>query len=231
MNSSQRFAVVSWTVLLVACSVVEPAWDDDTAAAMQRSAPGDDRAAAPEGYTFSLNGTHPDDCHPSAADPTRWVCPTMWDRQAQSPSSCGGFGVPDEAYILHQRGVDWDGEVGEAELQGETYELATRGTVPYNQTVIIQCCPADPRRLIPQAFFDIKTCPDRCGPDDALCPNSCGPPRTFGGCRSCEETLIVTDRCDIALVQAGWLDPHAPHDLDEPSGDDKVVWDVYFRLE
>jgi hypothetical protein len=91
------------------------------------------------------------------------------------------------------------------------------------------CCPADPRRLIPEAFFEIKTCPDRCGPDGTWCETSCGL-QIFGKCKPCEETLIKTDRCDIELVEAGWNDPHAPHDLDDPSGDDKVVLDVYARM-
>jgi hypothetical protein len=51
----------------------------------------------------------------------------------------------------------------------------------------------------------------------------------FGKCKTADSWLIDTDRCDLVVVEAGWIDPHAPHDLEDPSGDDKRVFNVYYR--
>jgi hypothetical protein len=121
MNSSQRFAAVSWVLLVAAScsdSKVEPVWDGDTASAL-RPVPGDLGATAPEGYTLAINGTHPDVCHASEADPTKAKCPTLF-ALTPAPNACEAFGIPTEAYILRQRGRDWDGTVGEAELRAPT---------------------------------------------------------------------------------------------------------------
>jgi hypothetical protein len=213
---------------------------DDSAGQTLASLAVKDTAAVPEGYLFAASGTHVERC-------TGAVCPTMW-AATPSPNNCGGGFEPAESYIVHQRGTDWDGLEGEAELQGHEYELTQRitpfpspgvaapGTVPtrHNQSVIIQCCPAEPRRTVrPGAFIDMKVCPDPCDAPDGLCPITMADrtdSQTFGKCKTVATYwLIETDRCDLAVVEAGWNDPHAPHDLANPSGEDKRVFALVYR--
>lgn len=42
--------------------------------------------------------------------------------------------------------------------------------------------------------------------------------------------MYTVSQCSIEVVDAGWIDPHAPHVLDGPSGHDKRVYDVYARI-
>ena len=194
---------------------------------------------APEGYLFAASGTHVERCSGK-------FCPTMW-AETPRPSNCGGGFEPAESYMVHQRGVDWDGVEGEPELHGHEYQLAERVT-PYpsagvaapgtmrtrhNQSVILQCCPAEPLRTVrPGAFIDMKVCPDPCDAADGWCPITMGPGmdvQIFGKCKTVDFWLIETDRCDLEVVEAGWSDPHAPHDLTNPSGEDKRVFSLYYR--
>ena len=64
-----------------------------------------------------------------------------------------------QAWILHQRGADGAGPEPEAELHGNAY-FFNGATTQHDQSLIAQCCRATPTR---PAFFDIKSCPDRCG--------------------------------------------------------------------
>jgi hypothetical protein len=200
-----------------------------------------------EGYLFAMSGTHVERC-------TGTTCPLIYtqdpnDPNDPRPNNCGGGFDPVESYIVHQRGADWDGLEGEEELHGNAYELtelisgvlppgvAPPGTFPtrHNQSVIIQCCKAEPKRIVrPGAFIDMKACPDPCGGPADQCPMTVADPdrletQTYGKCKTVARWLVATDRCDLEVVDAGWRDPHAPHDLFDPSGEDKRVFNVYYR--
>src|SRR5262245_48662904 len=74
----------------------------------------------PAGYLFAANGSHVRNC-------VGTKCATMWsDDEAKSSNNCGGGFPPIESYIIHQRGVDWDGLPGEPELLGNEYRLTER---------------------------------------------------------------------------------------------------------
>ena len=250
MQASRRATEVASFVLVALLSTGCTATDDTARPALAQLAvqAETDTEAALEGYLFAVSGTHVERC-------TGTTCPLIWTEEPDDPNdpndprpfNCGGGFEPVESYIVHQRGADWDGIEGEAELHGNEYELAERITpfpppgiappgtvrVEHNQSVIIQCCEAEPRRLVrPAAFIDMKACPDPCGTLGTQCPMTTADGtlfQTYGKCKTVTRWLIETDRCDLVVVEAGWRDPHAPHDLFDPSGDDKRVFNLYYR--
>ena len=200
------------------CGNEDARWErGDTAALTRRATP--DTDLRPEGYRFAGSGTHVEVCTGNRK------CPTMW-AELPAPNTCGGTLAVPEAYIVHQRGVHWDGLEGEEELHGNEYRVAEKTqyelSVQHNQSVIVQCCGASSGVGL---AFAIKTCPDPCGASS--CPSTYGP-QPFGGCKASGGDL--TPFCDIQVVEAGWMDPHAPHDLDGPSGEDKRVFNVYYSM-
>ena len=183
------------------------------------SSVGDFPESAPTGFECRVNGTHPGDCSGEL------TCPTMFSRSSSdTPSTCGGGARAADAWIVHQRGVDQAGPEGEPELLGNSYSLDGVRTTN-NESVIGLCCPTTATR---EAFFAFKTCPDPCGADECPTRRGTAGKAPFGQCGACP--LYPTDKCQIAIVEAGWLDPHAPHDLERPSGDDKRVRNMCVRL-
>jgi|GEM_PF-3664341 len=207
----------------------------------------DPAALAPEGYLFAVSGTNVRECKGR-------TCPTL-DPRLVVPNNCGGGSEPLESYIVHQRGVDWDGLPGEHELFGNIFQVTERfilspasgelpGTfqVPYNQWVILQCCSQVGDS---PPFLAMKAGPDYCE-DPAGCPIFLGgftmpgqPENTFlqllkNGFKAMPlDRRVFPDFCDIKLVDAGWRDPHAPNDPgevdSEPNDDSKRVFNLYYR--
>lgn len=246
MRSGARSSRVAWCLAIAigsgAACTDRPELDDSPAPMARERGTADVQppaVRAPDGYLFAVNGTHVEACVGTR-------CPTMW-ADSPSPNNCGGGFEPTQSYIVHQRGADWDGIVGEPELREHEYQLTERmtsypapgiapaGTIRsmHDQSVIIQCCPAvgDLRPLRSGAFISMKVCSDPCDAPDGLCPITLGTQTSFvafGGCRTIARWSIDTDRCDLQVVDADWNDPHAPVSA-APGANDKHVFNVYYR--